>query len=164
MTEEAHIPAPGDNYDELPSFPRTEILDRLLAKFIDFLFVGAFFTFPSFVGPVAAITYIVISDGLKGGQSIGKRIVGLRVISMSGAALPCDFKQSIMRNGVFGLLIILYFVIGPIPYIGKLLVALAWVAAVGAEITMLYSDPAGARYCDSFAGTLVISARTDRVL
>ena len=162
MTEDSRIPAPEDNYDELPSFPRTEILERLLAKFIDFLFVGAFFTFPSFIGPVAAITYIVISDGLKGGQSIGKRIIGLRVISMSGATLPCNFKQSIMRNGAFGLLIILYFVIGPIPYVGKLMVALAWVAAVGAEIMMLYSDETGARFCDRFAGTLVISARTDR--
>jgi len=164
MTEDNPNHKPEDDYDELPAFPRTELLERLLAKFIDFLFVGALFTFPSFIGPVAAITYIVISDGLKGGQSIGKRIIGLRVISMSGANLPCDFKQSIMRNGVFGILIILYFIIGPIPYIGKLMVALAWIAAIGAEIMMVYSDPAGARFCDRFAGTLVVSARPDRVL
>jgi len=164
MTEDNPIHAPEANYDELPAFPKTEILERLLAKFIDFLFVGALFTFPSFIGPLAAITYICISDGLKGGQSIGKRIIGLRVISMSGASLPCDFKQSIMRNGVFGLLIILYFIIGPVPYLGKLIVALAWVAVVGAEIMMLYTDPSGARFCDRFADTLVVSARADRGL
>lgn len=164
MTQDNTSHTPEDDYNELPSLPRTELLERLLAKFIDFLFVGALFTFPSFIGPVAAITYIVISDGLKGGQSIGKRIIGLRVISISGASLPCDFKQSIMRNGIFGLLILLYFVIGPIPYIGKLIVALAWVAVVGAEIMMIYSDPAGARFCDRFAGTLVVSARADRGL
>lgn len=164
VTQDFTKHAPEDDYDELPSFPRTEFLERLLAKFIDFLFVGALFTFPSFIGPVAAITYITISDGLKGGQSIGKRIIGLRVISTYGAALPCNFKQSIMRNGVFGVLIILYFVIGAIPYIGMLLVVLAWLAVVGAEIMMVYSDPAGARFCDRFAGTQVISARPERGL
>ncbi|MFQ5737011.1 MAG: RDD family protein [Thermodesulfobacteriota bacterium] len=151
----------ADSYDELPSFPKTEILERLLAKFIDFLFVGALFTFPSFIGPLAAITYIVISDGLKGGQSIGKRIIGLRVISTRGAALPCNFKQSIMRNWVFGGLIVLYFIIGGIPYIGMLIVFLAWVVVIGSEIAMIYTDAAGTRFGDRFANTLVVSTRHD---
>lgn len=152
----------GDaNYDELPSFPKTALLDRLLAKFIDFLFVGAFFAFPTFIGPLAAITYILISDGLKGGQSIGKRIIGLRVISTGGAPLPCDFKQSIMRNGVFGALILLYILIGWIPYAGKLIAFLAWAVVIGVEIILIYSDESGARFGDRFANTLVVSARTE---
>ncbi len=161
MAEDSPYSKSGEDYDELPSFPKTEILDRLLAKFIDFLLVGALFTFPSFIGPLAAITYIVISDGFKGGQSIGKRIIGLRVISTRGAAAPCDFKQSIIRNGMFGGLIVLYFILGPIPYAGKLIVFLAWAAAIGAEIMLIYSDESGARFGDRLADTLVVSGRAE---
>ncbi len=150
-----------DNYDKLPAFPKTELLERLLAKFIDFLFVGALFTFPSFIGPLAAITYILISDGLKGGQSIGKRIVGLRVISTTGANMPCDFKQSIIRNGSFGILIALWFVIGAIPYIGKFIVLLGWAAVVATDLFMINADESGARFGDRLADTLVVGARHD---
>ncbi|MDP2689790.1 MAG: RDD family protein [Deltaproteobacteria bacterium] len=164
MAEDSPYSKSGEDYDELPSFPKTEILERLLAKFIDFLLVGALFTFPSFIGPLAAITYIMISDGFKGGQSIGKRIIGLRVISTrgAGAAAPCDFKQSIIRNGMFGGLIVLYFILWPIPYVGKLIVFLAWAAAIGAEIMLIYSDESGARFGDRLADTLVVSARADK--
>lgn len=140
-------------------FTKADILERFLAKLIDMLIVGALCTFPSAVGPAAGVTYILISDGLKGGQSIGKRIIGLRVISVEDPAVPGDFKASLLRNAVFGLLIGLWFAIGWIPYLGKAVVAVCWAAAVAVEMILIYTDDTGARFGDRIAGSLVVSAK-----
>ena len=56
--------------------------------------VGAVF------GPVAivcCVLYILFADGLGEGQSIGKRLLGIRVVdSRTGA--PCTYRQSFVRN------------------------------------------------------------------
>ena len=44
-----------------------------------------------------AMMYGLFSDGLPGGQSLGKRWVGIRVISADTGA-PCSFRQSFVRN------------------------------------------------------------------
>lgn len=140
-------------------FTKADILERFLAKLIDMLIVGALCAFPSAVGPVAGATYILISDGLKGGQSIGKRIIGLRVISVENPETPGDFKASILRNAVFGLLIGLWFAIGWIPYIGKAIVVVCWAAVVAVEMILIYTDDTGSRFGDRIAGSLVVSTK-----
>lgn len=42
-------------------------------------------------------TYVLFCDGLAGGQSLGKRWVGIRVISSETGA-PCTYRQSFVRN------------------------------------------------------------------
>ena len=41
--------------------------------------------------------YFLLRDGLFTGQSIGKRVLGLRVI-LAATGQPCTFKESISRN------------------------------------------------------------------
>ncbi len=135
---------------------KADILERFLAKLIDFLIVGALFVFPTLVGPLAGLTYLLISDGLKGGQSVGKRIIGLKVRSAVDY-LPCDFRKSIIRNGDFGAMLLWYMLIGWIPCAGKLLTALVWIAVVAIEILLIYTDDAGSRFGDRIAGTTVVS-------
>lgn len=137
---------------------KADILERFLAKLIDMLIVGALFAFPTFVGVLAGATYILISDGLNGGVSLGKRVIGLKVISLEKAA-PCDFKSSIVRNSVFGVLILVYLLIGWIPYIGKLLTFLLWTAVAAVEMILIYTDDIGARFGDRIAGTMVVSGK-----
>lgn len=137
-------------------FIKADILERFLAKLIDFLIVGALFAFPTIVGPLAGLTYILISDGLKGGQSIGKRIIGLRVRADSDHS-PCDFRKSIIRNGDLGGMLLWYMIIGWIPYVGKLLAALVWIAVTAVELLLIYTDDAGSRFGDRIAGTTVVS-------
>lgn len=147
---------------QAPVLPKADFLERFIAKFIDFLIVGAFFAFPSAVGPLAGTTYILISDGLKEGQSIGKRIIGLRAVSTRDAAAPCDFKQSIIRNSLFAVLILWYYLVGWIPYIGKALTVLLWAAAVGIESALIYIDERGARFGDRIAGTQVVHGKVTK--
>ena len=82
--------------------------NRLLAKFIDLLVVAAFAAVPTWVGKAAGLTYALIADGLGGGQSLGKRIVGLRVLGQKGA--PCTFLESVRRNLSVGVALALLFV------------------------------------------------------
>jgi len=48
-------------------------------------------------GVWAAIFYILFADGLKGGQSYGKRIMGVCVIDATSGR-PCTFIKSLLRN------------------------------------------------------------------
>ncbi len=139
---------------ETVPFQKAEALERFLAKFIDLLITCAFFAFPTFVGPLAALTYILISDGIRGGQSIGKRVIGLRAV-LAETGEPCDFKRSIIRNSPFALLIVFWFLVGWIPYLGKLLFIAAALVVGAFELVLVYTDERGARFGDRVAGTVV---------
>ena len=103
---------------DLASLPQ-----RLAAQFLDGLVAGApavaafLLTFVSnrlgmmliVVTCIFAFLYTLLADGLEGGQSFGKRMVGIRVVSAhSGAA--CTFGQSFIRN-------LLLMILGPIDWI-----------------------------------------------
>lgn len=156
MTET--VPYKAVDEEQTPALRKAPVLDRFIAKLIDLLIMGAFFAFPTAIGPLAGTTYILISDGLKHGQSLGKRLIGLQAVSIS-TRQACDFKQSIIRNAVFGLLIGVYFILGWIPYVGKVLVFLAWAAVTAIEMILVYADENGARFGDRIAGTMVVDAR-----
>lgn len=70
---------------------------RVLAKGIDFFIslLIALFLYP--LGVVLAIAYLCISDFVQEGQSVGKRFIGFKVISLKDGT-PCSLKQSIVRN------------------------------------------------------------------
>jgi len=61
------------------------------------------------VGVLFALLYTLLADGLEGGQSYGKRMVGIRVVSTDTGA-PCTFGQSLVRNLLLAFL-------GPIDWI-----------------------------------------------
>jgi hypothetical protein len=153
-------PSEGTEVHEEGAAPvKAGLLERLLAKFIDLLVCGAVYAFPTVVGPLAAATYILVSDGLKGGRSLGKRVTGLKTVSAASGA-PCDMKGSVLRNMEFSALIIWHLVVGWIPYVGKPLTVLAWGAVVALEIALIYNDERGARFGDRIAGTAVVPLST----
>jgi uncharacterized RDD family membrane protein YckC len=55
------------------------------------------------------IFYFLLADGLPGGQSLGKRILNIRVVD-AGSGEPCTFWQSFVRN-------LLLSVLGPLDWI-----------------------------------------------
>jgi uncharacterized RDD family membrane protein YckC len=75
--------------------------------------------------------HILLADGMKGGQSYGKRVAKTRVVSESNGE-PCTFMQSFIRNLLLSLL-------GPID----------WIFIFGAKHQ---------RLGDKAAGTIVIPA------
>lgn len=70
---------------------------RVLAWLIDLLMcVGLGVCFQR-LGWIASVGYWLLRDGLFDGQSLGKRVIGLKVI-VQPARSPCTFKESFIRN------------------------------------------------------------------
>lgn len=75
--------------------------------------------------------YLLLADGMEGGQSFGKRLLGMRVVDAK-TGKPCSFGRSLLRNFTLTLL-------GPID----------WVFIFGQRRQ---------RLGDKLAGTVVIAA------
>ena len=126
----------------------TNLLSRTASKSVDFILVFAIMEALPSAGWLAGVLYVLISDGLWRGQSLGKKLTGLRVIGPKGR--PCDIKSSILRNATLGLGLFLF----RIPLLGWLLL----IALAGFEFVTLIGSPEGKRFGDELAGTSVIEA------
>jgi uncharacterized RDD family membrane protein YckC len=70
---------------------------RVLAFLIDGLLAMGLTSLLNGLGVLAAIGYWLVRDGLFEGQSIGKRVMRLRVV-ISPSRTPCTIGASIPRN------------------------------------------------------------------
>jgi uncharacterized RDD family membrane protein YckC len=137
---------------EIPAISRADRIHRVLARFIDILIASALWRIlQNPVGIVAAATYLLIADGLPpNGQSLGKRLIGLKVVVQPGSA-KCAWRQSMVRNIPFALLM----VASALGYFG-FLVGLAALLVIGFECYFVFTDPQGLRLGDVFANTKVL--------
>lgn len=137
---------------EEKEFPRANLLNRFLAKFIDFLVIGALATIVKApIGSLAALTYSLIADGFFDGRSLGKKMIGLRVVNLR-TGMPCNFKDSILRN--IPIAAVVMFAL--IPILGWILLFTAGLVIMLFESYLIYSDEGGIRIGDIFADTQVI--------
>ena len=95
------------------------------------LFAGTDSTFVLIAGVMVSIAYYFLADALPGGQSYGKRVLGIAVIEQR-THRPCVASQSFFRNLFLALL-------GPID----------WLFIFGAKRQ---------RLGDKFASTIVVEA------
>jgi len=131
-------------------------INRFIAKGIDFFI--AVFILVSFIyfgapnlGLFGAVMFMLISDGFFDGQSIGKKLVGLKVVVFRGEELQkCTFKNSAIRNSI--LIPILF---SQIFIIGILLLMLGGLI-IAIESYFSYSDEQGRRIGDVLSGTMVL--------
>lgn len=137
---------------EEKEFPRANLLNRFLAKLIDFLVIGALATIVTApIGSLAALTYSLIADGFFDGRSLGKKMIGLRVVNLR-TGMPCNFKDSILRN--IPIAAVVMFAL--IPILGWILLFTAGLVIMLFESYLIYSDEGGIRIGDIFADTQVI--------
>ena len=141
-------------------YPKAPLGARFLAALVDGLVtlpagllwvfsVAAFSTDSTALGFVLALAataatlwalyYSFTKDGRPGGQSIGKKLMGLMVVHLQ-SNLPCNRSQSALRYLVM-------FLLNLVPYIGWLIEPIVLLAAAG-----------GRRLGDNAAGTQVILA------
>jgi len=133
---------------------KADILHRFLAKFIDFLIVGALSKILTPFGPLAGLTYLLIADGFLEGRSLGKKLIGLRVV-LRGTFSPCSFRESILRNMPLSIAVIF----AMFPYLGWLFFSTAGLLIIGFESYLIFSDEEGSRIGDILADTLVIEVQ-----
>jgi len=136
----------------LKSGERTAWLSRLMAKCID-IFVALILSITVYpFGVLLALTYLSFGDSLQNGQSIGKKLLGLSVVSLEDGSY-CSFKQSIIRN--LPLTVPLFFMI--IPLWGWFFSALIGIPMVLFEIYLLLKIESGNRLGDVMADTTVMA-------
>lgn len=129
---------------------KSDLTGRAAAGFVDFLIVLALSRLPDVVGFLAASGFILLRDALLGGQSPGKKLVGLRVVKSEALQEPAGYRESILRNITLAAAYILFL----IPYLGWLLGP----AALLAEILVGVGDDKGQRVGDMLARTQTVPA------
>jgi len=125
------------------------LLVRTIARILDFIIVAAAVEIVPKAGFYAGLAYLLIGDGLFEGRSLGKRLIGIRVVS-SVSSEPCTFRDSILRNSLFGIGFLFY----KIFWLGWTFVAI--VSAF--EFIILLGSKNRMRLGDELAKTIVIES------
>lgn len=125
---------------------KASLLLRVIAKIIDLLAVAVASKLVPQVGYIGGVVYLLISDGLFDGRSLGKKIIRLKVISLT--ADSASFRDSILRNITIVLALLLY----KIPLVGWILGLIILVL----EFLLMLGNKEGRRLGDILANTKVI--------
>jgi len=130
-------------------FKRAGLLLRTVAKILDFIIIAAAVEVIPKAGFFAGIAYLLIGDGLFDGRSLGKKLIGLRVVS-ADTNTPCTFRDSILRNSTFGLGFLFYKMV----WFGWIFIVLLSIF----EFIILLGSRDGMRFGDEIAKTIVIES------
>jgi len=138
-------------------------LNRVIARAIDFIIVAALYEAIPRVGFFAGLTYLLIADGLFQGRSIGKRLIGLRVMiyNETGAITACGFKESILRNIPFAAGFVVFGIFNMMPIIGWIFSFITVAVVVIFESLVLLGSEKGMRLGDELAKTYVIEEKRE---
>jgi uncharacterized RDD family membrane protein YckC len=126
---------------------KADLTTRAVAGFIDLLIVIALARLPDVIGFLAAVGYILVRDGLFDRQSIGKKVIGLRIALVDNAEGSASFRESIVRNVTLAVAFLLF----RVPYAGWILGPLM----LGVEALAALGDERGMRIGDLLARTSV---------
>ncbi len=133
---------------------QTTLFNRLNAKGIDLIIVTALYLLGKTIWPALGIggaaLFCAMQDGFGVGQSVGKRIIGLRVVEM-GTGLSCSFRNSALRNLPF----VLGILFTSTPFLWFFFIVLT-IPAVALEGYLLLTLDSGTRVGDIFGNTQVV--------
>ena len=141
---------------------KPRLINRIIAKFVDiFVMIGLAAVLPVLVGPILALGYSLLADGLRVGslrsQSLGKLIFRTQVVSTK-TGKPASYRDSVIRNLPVGAAV--FFSI--IPGLGWILLFLVGGALLAMEIYLLRTQD-GERLGDVMADTEVVMQRAHKV-
>jgi uncharacterized RDD family membrane protein YckC len=134
-------------------YPKADLSLRTLARLVDLLLAFFLAQTGHEIGPLLAVLYLLIADGLMHGQSLGKRIFGIRTMVVPRRS-PAGYRESVLRNAPFALVALFYVV-----PLGWLLFIVAGLPIVGFEAWMVATDRLGIRIGDIFADTQVVDGK-----
>ena len=140
---------------------KADIGRRLVAVMIDYFIAGVLGTLP-LLGGLLAIAYLLTRDAIWqafmvsgdwDGRSVGKRLMGLRVVRLDGG--PVDFATSAKRN----VTLVAASIIIMVPVVGRIAAPIVALGLSLFELFLAVTDPQGRRFGDRLADTVVADAR-----
>jgi uncharacterized RDD family membrane protein YckC len=139
-------------------YPKADLTLRGLARALDLLLALSVAVAAPQIGTLFAAVYLLVADGLMNGQSIGKRLFGIRAVVVpdrpGARGWPAGYRESALRNALFALVALFY----GVPFLWIVLV-LAGLPLVAFESYMVWTDRLGLRIGDIFADTQVVDAK-----
>jgi uncharacterized RDD family membrane protein YckC len=134
-------------------YPKADLTLRGLARLADFTLSWAIAQTAPQIGPLLAAFYLLVADGLMSGQSVGKKIFGVRTVVVPRRA-PASWHESMLRNAPFALVAVFY----AVPLLWPVLFVVG-LPIVGFEAYMIFTDRLGIRIGDIFADTQVVDTK-----
>jgi uncharacterized RDD family membrane protein YckC len=134
-------------------YPKADLTLRGLARLADFTLAWVVAQSAPQIGPLLAAFYLLVADGLMSGQSVGKRLFGVRTVVVPRRA-PAGWHESVLRNAPFALVAVFY----AVPLLWPVLFVVG-LPIVGFEAYMIFTDRLGVRIGDIFADTQVVDAK-----
>jgi uncharacterized RDD family membrane protein YckC len=119
---------------------KANLTTRAVAGFIDLLIVIGLARLPDVIGFLAASGYILFRDGLFRTQSVGKRLIGLRIAPADDGPVTATFRESVIRNAPLALAYLLFLVPFAGWVLGPLVVCVEALTALGDDRGMRIGD------------------------
>jgi uncharacterized RDD family membrane protein YckC len=136
-------------------YPKASLWMRLGARVVD---VGAAWGLSVVCGDaglVVALLFLLLADGMLQGQSVGKRIFGVKVMHLPTRS-AARHRDSTLRNAPLALIVLL----GMMPEPLGAVACVAGLAVIGGvESWRVLRDPLGFRWGDTWAQTQVVDGK-----
>ena len=139
-------------------YPKADLTLRGLARLLDLALALAAANLGGPAGPILACLYLLAAYGLLHGQSLGKKIFGVRTMVVARGATrgrPAGYRESALRNFPFALLALFY----GVTLVGWILLFAVGLPMLGFESWMVWTDRHGVRIGDIFADTQVVDGK-----
>ncbi|HYO55799.1 MAG TPA: RDD family protein [Archangium sp.] len=143
--------------DELPGspYPKASLWMRLGARIVDVAVAWGLYVVCGAAGEVVALLFLLLADGMLQGQSVGKRIFGVKVMHLPTQS-AARHRDSTLRNAPLALIVLL----GMMPPPLGLVAGLAGLVVIGGvEALRVVRDPLGWRLGDTWAQTQVVDGK-----
>ncbi|MHB8873437.1 MAG: RDD family protein [Myxococcaceae bacterium] len=135
-------------------YPKASLFLRGGARAIDLAVALGLYRVTGPAGIVIALLYLLFADGMLQGQSVGKKIFGVKVIYLP-TRTAARHRDSVLRNSPFGLVVVL----GMMPELGFAAFLAGAILVGGLEAWKVWRDPLGMRLGDVWAETQVVDGK-----
>jgi hypothetical protein len=136
-------------------YPKASLVLRLGARLVDVSVAWGLYVVCGAGGSVVALLFLLLADGMLQGQSVGKRIFGIKVMHLPTRS-AARHRDSTLRNAPLALIVLLGMMPPPLG-------AVAGVAGLfvigGVEAWRVVRDPLGWRLGDTWAQTQVVDGK-----
>jgi hypothetical protein len=136
-------------------YPKASLLLRLGARLVDIAVAWGLWVLCGAAGSVVALLFLLLADGMLLGQSLGKRLFGVKVMHLPTRS-AARHRDSALRNAPLALIVLL----GMMPEGLGLVAGVAGLLVIGGlEGWRVLRDPLGWRLGDMWAQTQVVDGK-----